>query len=263
MLNEKIGDQASSLNTRVLFYRGNILVEGQFDQLSAMSAAELRELADGLPRPGGNATNLPSLPTYLPKQSYVKNTAKYVLGPATLDRVGSPVRSDLIKFDSGAEVVLGKYASSAGDATLIIVSYPTPQIAAERLRAIDAALSSMAPGTDPLYDRRTGPILVLVSGRLPESEARSLLASVNYDANVTWNENTSFTRKDNLANLLVNIIILCAIVIGIALVAGVAFGGLRVLFQRVRTALGGERQEEVEFIALHLSEKLKEPSRPS
>ena len=47
---------------------------------------------------------------------------------------------------------------------------------------------------------------------------------MNYDANVTWNENTHFTKRDNLANLLVNVIILCFIIIGFALVAGVAFG---------------------------------------
>ncbi len=43
--NEKIGDQGSSLNERVLFFRGNILVDAIFQRLSAMSAAELRELA--------------------------------------------------------------------------------------------------------------------------------------------------------------------------------------------------------------------------
>src|SRR5215471_6238744 len=53
MLNEKIGDQGYSLNQRVLFYRGNILVDAQFEKLSAMSAAELRELAGELPRPPG------------------------------------------------------------------------------------------------------------------------------------------------------------------------------------------------------------------
>ena len=63
MLNEKIGDQASSLNNRILFYRGNVLVEAVFDKLSVMSAAELRELASDIPLPQGGARNLPSLPT--------------------------------------------------------------------------------------------------------------------------------------------------------------------------------------------------------
>src|SRR5690348_13080996 len=42
MLNEKIGSQASSLNNRVLFYQGNILIDAVFDKLTVMSAAELR-----------------------------------------------------------------------------------------------------------------------------------------------------------------------------------------------------------------------------
>ena len=45
MLIEKVGDGAASMNERVLFYRGNILVDAVFQKLSAMSAAELRELA--------------------------------------------------------------------------------------------------------------------------------------------------------------------------------------------------------------------------
>jgi len=45
MLNEKIGDQGASLNKRVVFYRGSILVDAVFEKLTAMSAADLREVA--------------------------------------------------------------------------------------------------------------------------------------------------------------------------------------------------------------------------
>src|SRR5216684_2303407 len=82
--------------------------------------------------------NLPSLPNYLPRQSLVKNTAKYVVGPLAMDKLRSPLPSQLVDFNAGAEVVIGKYASSAGDATLMLISYPTPQIAGEHLRQIDA-----------------------------------------------------------------------------------------------------------------------------
>ena len=88
MLNEKIGGQASSLNNRVLFYEGNILVDAVFDKLTVMSAAELRELAGLLPQPPPNARNLPSLPTYLPRQSYQKNTAKYIHGARDVGSCG-------------------------------------------------------------------------------------------------------------------------------------------------------------------------------
>jgi hypothetical protein len=77
---------------------------------------------------------------------------------------------------------------------------------------------------------------------------------VNYDADVTWNENTHFTRKDNIANLLVNIIILCGIILGFALVAGLAFGGLRVLLKRMLPERGFARGSDMEFISLQLGQ---------
>src|SRR6202451_2609143 len=272
MLIEKIGDGAASLNERVLFYRGNILVDAVFQRLSAMSAAELREMAEGLPLPSGNTRNLPGLPAYLPTQSYVKNSAKYVVGPAALQNVDAPIPAELVDFSAGAEVVVGNYNSSGGEATLTLIAYPTPQIAAEHLRRIDAAhsQSSQANGgaaparanpnlQGPFFDKRTGPIVVVVSGPISQAEGRTLLASVNYDANVTWNENTYFTKRDNLANLLVNVIILCFIIIGFALVAGVAFGGIRILAKRMFPDRVFEQAQNREFISLHLSEKPPEP----
>jgi hypothetical protein len=272
MLIEKIGDGAASMNERVLFYRGNILVDAVFQKLSAMSAAELRELAQGLPLLAGNTRNLPGLPAYLPPQSYVKNTAKYVVGAAALRNLEAPIPAELVDFNAGAEVVVGNYNSSGGEATLMLISYPTPQIAAEHLRRIEAARpqtsqpanGAPAPNTNvilqtPIFDKRTGPIVVVASGPLSQAEAKSLLASVNYDANVTWNENTYFTKRDNLANLLVNVIILCLIIIGFALVAGVAFGGIRILAKRAFPDRVFDRAENREFISLHLSEKPPEP----
>jgi hypothetical protein len=105
-----------------------------------------------------------------------------------------------------------------------------------------------------IFDKRTGPILVVASGPLSQDEGKSLLASVNYDANVTWNENTHFTKRDNVGVLIVNIIYLAGIIVGFAMVIGVAFGGLRLLVRKyLPERLYGQR-DEVSFISLHLSE---------
>jgi hypothetical protein len=253
MLMEKIGDQAGSLNERVLFYRGNILIDAVFQQLSAMSAAELRELASDLPIATGSTQGLPGLPAYLPTQAYLKNSAKYVLGPLALEKLGAPVPSQLVDFATGAEIVLGKYACSGGEATLMLISYPTPQIAGDRLRKIEAAQSPNAPAT--VFSRRTGPLVVVVSGALSPSEAKSLLASVNYEADVTWNENTYFDKKNTMGNLVWNALVLCGILMAFALVVGIAFGGLRVLVQRIIPEKVFHREEQMDFISLQLSEK--------
>jgi len=230
-----------------------------------------------LPQPADNKDKLPSLPQRLPTASLnssfgrnlEKNTTKYILGPVALDRVGSPLPSAMVDFKSGAEVVMARYAATAGDATLMLIEYPTPQIAAERLRQIDAShqITQQQPGVAPIldvgpfFDMRTGPIIVIAGGPLSKSEARSLMSSISYEADVTWNENTYVTKKDNLANFLFNAIILCGIVVGLALVAGIAFGGLRVLVKRVLPDSVFDRREAVEFISLHLEDDARPAPR--
>ncbi len=260
MLKESIPDQGSSLNERVLFYRGNILVDAVFEKLSAMSAASLRELSQALPAPAGNAGNLPSLPAYLPKSGYVKNTAKYVMGPVGLEKISAPLSAPLVDFNSSAEVALGTYQTSSGVATLMLIAYPTPQLAAEHLRRIDAASQSNAqPGSPiaiagPIFDKRTGPLVVIATGAVSQAEARSLLSAVNYEADVTWNENTYQNKKNNLANLLLNVFLLCGILIVFAGVAGLAFGGIRIFFNRILPERVLHREVETDFISLNLSE---------
>jgi hypothetical protein len=269
MREETIGAQAVFLNNRVLFYQGNVLVDAVFDKMSVMSAGQLRQLAGLLPQAEGNKGNPPSLPSRLPLRALgtnlEKNTIKYIMGPVALDQVGSPLPDAMVDFKSGAEVVISKYAATAGDATLMLIEYPTSQIAAGRLRQIDDSnqVTPPPPGVTsivdvgPFFDTRTGPIIVIAAGPLSKSEARSLLSSVSYDANVTWNENTYVTKKDNLANFLFNAIILCGIVVGLALVAGVAFGGLRVLVKRLFPDSVFDRREVVEIISLHLEEEVR------
>ncbi len=265
---ETIGGQGAFQNNRVLFYQGNVLVDAVFDRMSVMSASQMRQLAGLLPQPADNKDKLPSLPTRLPKgtdKNLEKNTTKYILGPAALDRVGAPLPAAMVDFKSGAEVVMGKYSVNVGDATLMLIEYPTPQIAAERLRLIDAShqITQQQPGVasivdvGPFFDTRTGPIIVIAAGPLSKSEARSLMSAVSYEADVTWNENTYVSKKDNLANFLFNAIVLCGIVVGLALVAGIAFGGLRLLVKRLFPDSVFDRRETMEFISLHLEDDVR------
>jgi hypothetical protein len=271
MAREEIGDQGASLNQRVLFYRGHIVVEAVFSQLSVMSAAGLRELAGVLPRPSGNAGNLPPILAFMPHHGYAANTEKYAEGPLALDAIGSPLPADLVDFSASPEVALGQYSTPSGGATLMLVEYPTPALAAEHLRRIDAAHHATQPqegvatveNFGAFFAKRTGPIVAIAAGPLSQSDAQTLLGAVHYEASVTWNENTYFDKKNNIANLLVNIILLCIIVGAISLAAGVAFGGARILLRRFFPGPVFGRPEQTEFISLQLGGSAPDPlSRP-
>jgi len=245
---EKIGDDGASNNKRILFYRGNILVDATLDQVTAMSAADLRALADLLPRPKGSVSALPTLPLNVPKPSLVKNSARYIVGPVALQRQGVPIPAALINFSTSPEIEYANYRSSNGSANLTLIAYPTPQIAGERLKAFQS--SGMAGG--PFYFKRTGPLLAAVNGNIPESEAQSLLASVNYDADVTWNQPTKPNPRDNIGGIMVAIISLVGMLLLVALILGFAFGGVRIIAKKLYPDRFFDKPEDVEIIQLDL-----------
>ncbi len=270
MAKEQIGDQGASLGQRVLFYRGNVLVDAQFSKESAMAGAELRELAGALPRPNGNSANLPSFIEFMPRRGYVANTQKYLMGPAALAAQAPPVSAELVDFGASSEVSLGHYDTPSGEATLMLISYPTPQMAAEHLRRIEAANHIAQPqqgvssieNAGSFFDKRTGPIIVIATGPVSDSDAKSLLNMVNYEASVTWNTPSDNPQARDLYLLILNIVILCAIVGGLAIVAGVAFGGIRILMKRWYPDKVFDRPEQMEFISLRLTETVVERISP-
>lgn len=271
MAKEQIGDQGASQiagsGERVLFYRGHVLVDALFSQQSPMSAAELRELAGLLPRATGSAAALPPVLLYMPTRGYVRNSQRYAEGPAALAALTAPVSADLVDFASSAEVTLSHYDTPSGDATLLLIYYTNPQVAIEHLRRLDPSYQPQSGvagvGTvGALRYKRTGPIIAIVSGAA-ESDAKSLLALVNYEAKVTWNQATDSRDVHDLYLLIVNVVILCAIVGGLAVVAGVAFGGFRIVMKRWFPDRVFDRPEQMEFISLHLTETIVQgPSQP-
>lgn len=263
MNKEQIGDQGASLGDRVLFYRGHVLVDAQFSKETPMSGAELRELAGMLPSPGGSAGNLPTFIQFLPPREYIANTQKYVMGPAALAPLELPVTAEQVDFDASSELTLGRYQTPSGEATLVLISYPTPQLAAEHLRRIEAAHGvkdssqggvATINGGGTFFDKRTGPIVAIASGGVSDSDAKFLLGMVNYEASVTWNTPTGSHEVHDLYMLILNIVVLCSILAGLAIIAGVAFGGFRILMKRLYPDRVFDRPEQMEFISLHLTE---------
>jgi hypothetical protein len=266
MRSEDIGDQGASLGQRVLFYRGSVLVDALFSRESPMAGAELRELAGDLPTPAGSGANLPAFIEFMPRRQYEANTQKYVMGPAALASLAAPVPAGLIDFNNSAEASLGKYSTPSGEATLMLISYPTPQLAADHLRRIDSAHKIAQPqagiseveSSGSFFDKRTGPIVAIASGPISEGDAKSLLGMVNYEANVTWNTPSDQHEVHDLYMLVLNVVILCAILGVLAIVAGVAFGGFRILMKRWFPERVFDRPEQIEFISLHLTETIIE-----
>jgi len=253
MRTEDIGRHGEWAGDRVLFMQGNIVIEAKFDRVNAMSAAELRELAAGLPQPAGNLAQPPSLAHWLPQPSFIEHSVKFATGPRSYDHVASPLPSSAIDFSKSPEVLTALYKSDEGEAKLTLISYPTPQIAGTQLRNIEQNHANLeVSGAGSFSIKRTGPLLVIVSGQASRSEVSSLLSSVNYEADVTYNEPTFLTRKDNIGNLIVAAFGLIGLILAVALVFGLVFGGLRVILKKLYPDRFFDRPEDANVITLNL-----------
>jgi hypothetical protein len=188
------------------------------------------------------------------------------MGPVALGALSAPVSEDLVDFGVRPDVTIGKYSTPSGQATLMLIYYPTPQLAIEHLRRIDAAHQlgqpqagvSTVENSGQFFHKRSGFIVAIASGQVSESDAKSLLGLVNYEANVTWSQRTEDRDVRDLYSLMLNVVILCGILGGLAIVAGVAFGGIRILMKRFYPDKIFDRPEQMEFISLHLAEKVVE-----
>ena len=244
---ESIGEAAVVTANGRLFYRGSVLVEVNAKD---PPVADLRALEDALPRPVGAAANLPTLPTYLPKQPL--QNVRYFAGPvaAAIDKL--PLSPAEVRWDDGAEVIWGQRQFGAQSADLVLISYPTPQMAAARLRDLEATFAKNPEPGIARQARRSGPLVVWVAGAVTPAEAEALASSVNYDAKITWNEPNPESKRENVGGLIVAALALAGIVLLISLVAGIAFGGLRILMKRLYPDKFFDRTQDIEIIRLHL-----------
>ena len=133
---------------------------------------------------------------------------------------------------------MGVFHNPKGDAPMLIFSYPTPQIAMQRIPEFQKLGGAVA--------KRSGPMVALVLAPPDPDYAENLLAQVRYQAQVTLDEYVP-TRKDNIGDLVINAFILIGILLAFAVVSGFALGLFRALLRRSRHG-----EEADAMITLHL-----------
>jgi hypothetical protein len=262
---EAIGTGAASNHNRVLFWKGTTVIDANFSRIGPMSAGELREIARQLPEPGGSRDMAPPILVDLPQQLLDPQTTHYAVGPAGYEGAGGVLPPSLAGFDKGAETLTANYSLSSGPATLTIIDYPTPQMAQAQEDAIRAYLkagsNAQPPWPKPLTDsdlaslevRRSGPLVVVVSGDAIPDESHRLIESVHYEANLTAIPQPVESEVEKTSKLLMGIAALCIVGGGAAILLGGFFGGGRALYRIARGKPASSVYDE-EFIHLDLRE---------
>jgi hypothetical protein len=168
----------------------------------------------------------------------VKNSQRYVLGPAGLARFVPGISPAVAGFHQSAEAQVARFQTPAGEMTLALFEYPNPQIARQRFDEFSKTPNVMA--------KRSGPLVAVVLSPANADAAESLLAQVRYKANLTLDEYVP-THRDNIGHLVVTAFELIGVLLIFCAISGFAFGGWRV-FRRKKDA------DADSVITLHLAD---------
>ncbi|MGA2715086.1 MAG: DUF6599 family protein [Bryobacteraceae bacterium] len=197
---------------------------------------ELNHVVGTVPR--YSQSPLPTLPKYLPAGAEA-NSERYITGPDSLARFAPSIPPSTAAFHFNAEAELAKYGVPGKETTLVVFSYPTMEMARDRIAHFDSIPKAIA--------KRTGPLIAVALEPASADDAERLLSRIKYQAEITLPEHVA-TLKDNPANLFLNIFILCLVLAGFCVLSGLVVGGIRILFRRAGASGEGDN-----MISLHLS----------
>lgn len=241
---------------RLVALLGNVILEVAPPQ--GISTADLKILT-GIVRAGADRSPLPGVRAYLPEHDLRDGTQKYALGPAAFQNALTALRrpefaplANEAGFSSDAEAMLAEYQSGTESAVLLLLLYPTPHLAELHAHHLQSRLPAQLAATKI---ERKGSLLRIVLGPTSAAFADRLRNSVNYETQVTWNEPRQTATDPPLTTTTVKIIMGTAVLMVMAVVLGVAFGGVRVLTKTLLPGKVFDRPDSMDILQLGLSGK--------
>jgi hypothetical protein len=248
-------DHSSASRTQALILAGNLVLDIAATDLGKVQP-QIRSIVAAA-GPHAVEGSLPTIPLYLPEKDRVDVSDRYVLGPQTLDQLFPAGIGNSVGFNRSAEAELAHYTLRGHDVALLIVGYPTDQLAAAQLSELQKNFNVNGAGPSsgaPLYANRSARLLAIVSGATSQAEANTLLDQIQMETERSWSE--PVPKHEPPIEMMIEGSIVGALTICIfALVAGLSFGGVRLVVKRVAPGKIFDRSADLQVLQLGLGSK--------
>ena len=202
---------------------------------------------------------LPLLGQYLPQKNMIERTDRYVLGPQTLNELFPGRNRRFARLPKWRGSRTRSLPPRGHDAVLLIAEFPTDQIAmrqiAELQKNFNVNGASQASGAPQLFAKRSARLLAIVSGATSQTEADTLLDQVQMETELTWNEPTFQFKEPSIEMMIEGSIIGAGTICLFALIAGLSFGGLRLVMKRFMPGKIFDTKKHLEVLQLGLGSK--------
>jgi hypothetical protein len=213
------GERAIKAGDRTLIHFGNYLVEMKGAQ-PLDDNVEL--MLTYLPRM--QMTPDPPLVEHVPGEGLIARSERHILGPVGLQKLAPEVPPSVAAFRFGTEAQFARYQTPGGELRLILFGYPSSQIARGQYEEFAKLNSGVT--------KRVRSMIAFVAAPESPDEAERLLAKVQYSVEVTMTPQENTERHDNLGNLFLDIVMLCAVLALLMVVGGVLVAGARIMAGR-------------------------------
>jgi hypothetical protein len=258
-----LGADSAEGEQKALFLVGNIVALAEIPP--NVKSEDLRELLTSL-QAKADSTPLPPLKSYMPMHWRTFGSEKYALGPeafraamSSLGQEASKELTDAVGFQNGAEAMLANYRGQHGSGILLLLDYPTPQLAEQHLHHLEQALNGALKRAGVTVERKASLLSLVFAPTSPE-HAQAIRDAVNYETQVTWNERGQKATDPPIMVVMYKIFLFTGLFLGVATGIGIAFGGFRVIIKRLLPGRVFDRPENIEVLQLGLSGKKIDPT---
>jgi hypothetical protein len=252
-----LGQNSAIDRDKLLMLVGNVVLRVEHPR--DVPAEDLQQLIAAL-RAHADQTPLPPIRAYLP-QGFTDGTQRYARGPVAFRNALASLKQDEFAslvdkagFNLSAEAMFAYYRAGKNEAVLLLIAYPTQQLAEQHLRHLEQAISSAERQAGTRIERKAS-LLSLVLRPSSPAYGDSLQKAVNYETAVTWNEPHQTITDPPILSTLAKIIILTGAFMVVAVVLGLAFGGVRVMAKIFFPGKFFDRPEQMDVLQLGLSGK--------
>lgn len=279
MATSDLAEKSAVGRDRVLVVEGNLLLD--VSGPASASLADLKALVAKI-APAADRAPYPTIWEYLPSQGLIPNSDHYLLGPAALGRLfpmagaqpngalnhgpaaDPPADTDWVGFDDGAEAEFARYRLHGEPVSLLLVSYPTRQMATKHLVALGKIFdvnpaSEAAPASPgqrpPIFVVRKSALLAIVAGTRSHSLAAQLIRGVQYETSLTWSEPAWKATEKPFVALLYDVFVGTGVILIYGAVASLAFGLVRLAIKRLFPNRVFDRPNQMEVLQLGIYSK--------
>jgi Family of unknown function (DUF6599) len=234
-----VGAEGFRVGNRAEFWQSKYVVKLEG------SAAATDGLARAISESIFGSSRKPPVSTHLPPENLIQGSERYAVDASGIGR-NLDIDPQSLGFDDSVEVATADYRVNGKTAHLLLLMYPTQQMA----KKYEEQWAANSPD-DAAFRKRVSALVALVRGSKDPAVAKAVLDGVNYETQVTWDQ----PRPDiSMKDVILTIFTFIGLALVFTVVVGLSYGGVRIFVKARYPDRVFDRAQDMEIIQLKLAQ---------